>query len=174
MPRFTLAAFILILLGTGVAAAQSSNRAPVAAAGNQATNSGLRATSATAATIGGLVLNGAGEPIPGAPVRLRDARFGRILRTEATGTAGEFEFASIDPGSYVVELLGDDRMVLAASRLLHVVAGETTAETLQLPADRRWSRVLIGALPRAGVVLGAAAAAGVLATGVPGDSVSPR
>lgn len=174
MPRFILAAFIIILPGIGAAAAQSTDRGAVAAAGNPASAAGLRATSASVAAIDGLVLNGAGEPIPGAPVRLRDARFGKILRTAVTGAAGEFEFVRIDPGSYVVELLGDDRRVLAASRLLHVVAGETTSETLQLPADRRWSRVLIGALPRAGVVLGAAAAAGVLATGVPGDSVSPR
>src|SRR5580765_8211963 len=38
-----------------------------------------------------------------AAVRLRDARFGRIITTQTTDQAGLFAFRTVDPGSYIVE-----------------------------------------------------------------------
>jgi len=47
-------------------------------------------------------------------VRLRDARFGRIVETQYTDQSGMFAFKSIQPGTYIVEILGNDESVLAA------------------------------------------------------------
>ena len=41
-----------------------------------------------------------------ASVRLRDARFGRIVDTQVTDKSGLFAFRAIDPGSYIVEIVG--------------------------------------------------------------------
>jgi hypothetical protein len=135
---------------------------------------GLARTESAHGTIAGLAVDRTGEGLPRAPVRLRDARFGRIFQTRATDETGRFKFTGLDPGSYVVELLDGDRGVKAASGLLHVVAGDTVTELIRLPAGKFLAGFLGSTAPQAGAVLGAAAAAGVLATGVTGDSVSPR
>src|SRR5471030_1869113 len=38
-------------------------------------------------------------------VRLRDARFGRIVDTVTTDKQGMFAFRGVDPGNYVVEVM---------------------------------------------------------------------
>src|SRR5258707_15832757 len=47
-------------------------------------------------------------------VRLRDARFGRIVDTEITDKSGLFAFRNADPGTYIVEMMGGDPTVPAA------------------------------------------------------------
>ena len=42
-------------------------------------------------------------------------------------------FRTVDPGSYIVELLGDGDTVLAASQLLNVNAGEAISTVVKLP-----------------------------------------
>ncbi len=107
-------------------------------------------------------------------VRLRDARSGRIVDVEMTDKSGLFGFRSVDPGAYVVELMGNDQGVLAASQLLSVGAGEVVSALVKLP----WSAPLGGLLgptaPSAVTVSSAAAASGVLATAVTGQPVSPN
>ena len=66
-------------------------------------------------------------------VRLRDARFGRIVDTQVTDKSGLFEFKAIDPGSYIVEIVANDQSILAASQLLNVNAGEAVSAVVKLP-----------------------------------------
>src|SRR5689334_19965968 len=68
----------------------------------------------TRIVISGNALTATNAPLSGAAVRLRDARYGRILDSQTTDAAGVFEFKPVDPGSYVVELLGNDQRVAAA------------------------------------------------------------
>ncbi len=58
------------------------------------------------ATIQGNALDSRRGILPDSPVRLRDARSGRIIGAQRTDKSGQFEFRAVDPGSYIVELLG--------------------------------------------------------------------
>ena len=60
-------------------------------------------------TIQGDVLNSINGKMPDAEVRLRDARSGRIVEVTMSDKSGAFAFHQLDPGSYVVELLGPRR-----------------------------------------------------------------
>src|ERR687888_525147 len=58
------------------------------------------------ATIQGNALTANNGQLPNVTVRLRDARFGRIIAMQVTDKAGMFVFRDLDPGTYIVELLG--------------------------------------------------------------------
>jgi len=116
-------------------------------------------------TIQGSVVSANGTALRGGTVRLRDARFGRIVETQMSDQSGAFAFRTIDPGVYVVEVVGDDQRVLAASQMLTVNAGNTVSTSVRLP-ERDFT------LRNAAIVAAAAAAAGVLTTTAT-DPVSP-
>ena len=85
-------------------------------------------------TIQGNALNSTNGAMRDATVRLRDARFGRIVDTQLTDKSGLFAFKAIDPGTYIVEVMGNDQSaVLAASQLLNVNAGEAVSAVVKLP-----------------------------------------
>ena len=84
-------------------------------------------------TIQGNALNSTNGPLNDITVRLRDARFGRIVDTQLTDKSGLFAFKSIDPGSYIVEVMANDPSVMAASQLLNVNAGEAVSAVVKLP-----------------------------------------
>ncbi|HEY7292970.1 MAG TPA: hypothetical protein VH583_24240 [Vicinamibacterales bacterium] len=111
-------------------------------------------------------------PITWATVRLRDARAGRIVTFSTTDHAGLFEFPTVEPGSYVVELLDKESRVLAASEILNPNAGDFLATVIRIPSQIPAAAGF--AHPTALLVTATAAAAGVLATIVVGDDVSPR
>ena len=118
-----------------VASAQTSatpaRRAPVRPAAPGAT--ALPGTPESAfAVIQGNVLDSTSSVMPGALVRLRDARLGRIVNTQLTDRAGLFQFRGVDPGSYIVELLAKDT-VLAACQLISVNAGEAISADAKQP-----------------------------------------
>jgi hypothetical protein len=88
----------------------------------------------TASTvIKGNALDSANGQLANVPVRLRDARFGRVVETQYTDQSGMFAFKSIQPGTYIVEILGNDESILAASQLLNVNAGEAVLAVVKLP-----------------------------------------
>src|SRR5213594_3350097 len=59
-------------------------------------------------TIQGTASGADGKPSPNTFVRLRDARYGAVVDTQITDQAGMFTFRGVEPGSYVVELMGND------------------------------------------------------------------
>jgi hypothetical protein len=125
-------------------------------------------------TIQGNALDSTNGPMPNVVVRLRDARLGRIVDTATTDPTGLFTFHAVDPGSYIVEMLGEDGTVLASSQLLNVDAGEVISAIVKLPFRLPPFGGLLGhSLPAAAAVVAAAATSGVLATSVAGESQSP-
>jgi len=153
--------------------AATSSQAAVARAVPKSVLADTRVAAFT--TIQGNALNSLNAALPNSPVRLRDARYGRIVTSQLTDNAGLFSFTSVDPGTYIVELTGKDDVVLAASQLLTVAAGDTVSAVVKLPLR----------LPAVGGVAGhtaqqvlavtaAAAASGVLATQVTGVDASSR
>ena len=114
-------------------------------------------------TIQGNALDSANGILPDSPVRLRDARAGRIVSMQRTDKSGLFEFRTVDPGSYIVELLGDGDTVLAASQLINVNAGEAVSTVVKLPFRLPPFGGLFGhTTAQAIAITSAAAATGVL------------
>jgi len=126
-------------------------------------------------TIRGNALTSTNGTLADGLVRLRDARLGRIVGSTTTDKAGLFEFRGIEPGSYIVELVGDDQSILAASQILNVDAGDAVSAVVKLPFRiPPFGGVLGHSAASAVVVAATAAASGVLATQVSGSDVSPR
>jgi hypothetical protein len=122
---------------------------------------GTRVTAFT--SIQGNALSSTNAPLPNAFVRLRDARLGRIVAVERTDQSGLFVFRNVDPGTYIIELLGDDDRVLAASDILNVDAGQTVTAVVKLPFRVSALEGLFGPSTASAVtVIAAGAAAGVL------------
>jgi hypothetical protein len=118
-------------------------------------------------TIQGNALNSTNGSLPDSVVRLRDARFGRIVDMQYTDKAGLFAFKVLDPGSYVIEIMStsNDATVLAASQLIHVNAGEAVSAVVKLPFRvPPFAGVLGHSAPQAAAVTSSAATSGVLAT----------
>ena len=134
--------------------------------------SGVRPGSLT--TIQGNALNSTNGALPNTLVRLRDARFGKIVQTQLSDKSGLFAFRGLDPGAYVVEIIGSDQAtILAASQLLNVNAGDAVSAIVKLPFRiSPLAGVLGNSTPSAATVATQAAASGVLATTTT-DDVSP-
>jgi hypothetical protein len=112
-------------------------------------------------TVQGNALDSFNRALPDALVRLRDARLGRIVNTQVTDRAGLFQFRSVDPGNYVVELVIRET-VQAASQLIGLNAGETASAVVKLPGRSPLGGVLGHTTSQIAVVTAAAAATGVL------------
>jgi hypothetical protein len=84
-------------------------------------------------TIAAKAEDAAGVSLPNALVRVRDARYGRIVATLVTNRTGSAAFEGLDPGMYVVEIINATRQVLAASSLTAVNAGETEEVVVKPP-----------------------------------------
>jgi hypothetical protein len=133
----------------------------------------LAARTSSLTAIQGNALDATNGNLPNVVVRLRDARFGRIVDTEFTDKSGLFTFRTLDPGSYIVELMGNNSSVLAASQILNIEAGEIVSAIVQLP-------LLVPAVGAAGTstvataaaIVTEAAATGVVAV-IATDPVSP-
>jgi hypothetical protein len=92
-----------------------------------------RAKELAFSSIQGNALTSTNGHMDGANVRLRDARFGRIVDDSGDRQVGLFAFKSIDPGSYIIEIVANDQSVFAASELLSIEAGEVVSAIVKLP-----------------------------------------
>jgi hypothetical protein len=145
-------------------------------AGQQPTAPGVQgARAGLSAAIQGTAVNWTNAALASAPVRLRDARFGRAIQNAVTDRFGAFEFRGLEPGSYVVELLGSGSDVLAATPIINLNSGQSVAALVKLPFKNPPLGGALGkSLPAALAVTSAAVAAGVLATSVTGAPATDR
>jgi Carboxypeptidase regulatory-like domain len=161
----SIVAMIVIAIGSLRVDAQSGATAasPVRGAGTRAPQ--------FFSTIQGNALTATNTPLANVTVRLRDARFGRIVDTRVTDQSGLFAFRDVEPGSYVVEVMASDKTsVLAASQLLNVNAGDAVSALVKLPFRLPPFAGLVGnaATPTsAAAVLAEAASSSVLAVATP-------
>ncbi|MGH7486887.1 MAG: carboxypeptidase-like regulatory domain-containing protein [Vicinamibacterales bacterium] len=125
--------------------------------------------------IQGNALDSTNGPMSNVVVRLRDARFGRIVDTQLTDKSGLFTFRGIDPGSYIVEIVANDQSILAASQLLNVNAGEALSAVVKLPLRVPPFAGLIGAAgPSSATAIATQAVASGIVALVPTSPVSPN
>jgi hypothetical protein len=114
-------------------------------------------------TIQGNALSSTNGPLGNAVIRLRDARVGRIVETQVTDQSGLFTFPTVDPGSYIVEIMGQDQSsVLAASQVLYIGSGEAVSAIVKLPF--RMTPFVANRTPSLAALAAQAASAGVMAT----------
>src|SRR5262245_59816234 len=126
-------------------------------------------------TIQGNAVTSANSALANSTVRLRDARFGHIVDATTTDSSGTFAFRTLEPGNYIVEVMGNDQTVLAASQLISVNAGDAVTAIVKLPFRvPPFAGVLGNSAPSAAAVTAEAAASGVLATTVAGTETSNR
>ncbi len=86
------------------------------------------------ASIQGNAVNSTNGSMANTIVRLRDARWGHIVDSVMTDKQGLFVFKSLDPGSYVVEVMSPaNNAVLASSPVLNVSTGEAVSALVKLP-----------------------------------------
>ena len=120
-PFSTLAALLMVAATSHVVAQQQGTTASaVTAPPNMARLLSSKVGALT--TIQGNALDSTNGQLANVLVRLRDARFGRIVDTQYTDQSGMFAFKAVEPGSYIVEIIGNDESILAASQLLNVHA----------------------------------------------------
>lgn len=138
MPRFLSAvAVLLVVVATPPIHARQAGFARLAPASASTSRVEALKTATerlTASTmIHGNALDSTDGQLANVMVRLRDARFGRIVDTQYTDQSGMFAFKGIEPGIYIVEILGNDQSILAASELLNINAGEAVVAVVKLP-----------------------------------------
>lgn len=174
----TVAVLGLALGGVSLVAAQQ----PDATAPRQSPALGaptvarVGARSAAFSTIQGNALTSTNGQLANTMVRLRDARYGRIIDSQLTDKSGLFAFKGVDPGSYIVEIVGTDQTsVLAASELLNVDAGEVVSAVVKLPLRvSPFARILggpMGTPAAAAAIVTLAVANGVLVVAAPAGAV---
>ena len=164
-PFVALATSSLIAISALPVAAQPQAPGPRSSIVNQALTTQAKQKALT--TIQGNALDSSNGRLANAVVRLRDARYGRIVDTQLTDKSGLFAFKAIDPGTYIVEIMSNDKSILAASELLNVNLGEVESAVVKLP-------VRIPAFaPAATAAVIHAAAIGVAAV-VPTIPISPN
>ena len=66
-------------------------------------------------------------PVPNAKLRLRNVTTGRVAAVTVTNVAGEFTFADISAGTYIVELLSEGGKIIGISGVVTVQRGESVA-----------------------------------------------
>jgi hypothetical protein len=117
--------------------------------------------------ISGVARSASAEPLPNHVVRLRSAETGQLTATTTTGAAGQFSFAGLNPGTYVVEVLdGAEVIGTSAAIVLSPAAMVASGLVIQASAARAKTVALVagGAFLTStlGIVTMAAVGAGVV------------
>lgn len=115
--------------------AKTANRAGAARPVSVATGRGTGvAVGPHATAIIGSAWDVDNSPIEFANLRLRDVIAGKIEATATADERGQFTFANVPAGSYVVELLNDGGKVETMGHVFTIAPGETVATFVRLPA----------------------------------------
>jgi hypothetical protein len=177
-PLSTVAALLMVVATAHVVAQQSGTTASAVTASPPAAGRLGRFSPANATGLNAILgnaLDSTNGQLTNVIVRLRDARFGRIVDTQYTDQSGMFAFKTLEPGSYVVEIIANDQSILAASQLLNVQGGQAVSAVVKLPFRVPPFAELLGTTTTqsaTGLAL-EAAATGITAI-VPTDPISPN
>ena len=124
-------------------------------------HAGAPVSTGRATAILGQVWTSESRPIPGARVRLRNLGSGKIEAATLANEAGQFTFANIEGGSYLVELINDTASVLAVGQVFSIAPGETVATFVRLGTRVPWFTGFFG--NAAAAVASSAASQGITA-----------
>jgi hypothetical protein len=71
-------------------------------------------------------------------VQLRNLDDGEVVATTVGDEAGKFTFANIEPGTYVVELVGANGKVITVGQAFVIAQGETVATFVRIGSKAPW------------------------------------
>lgn len=153
--------FALVLTAALIAAAIP---APIHAAARQQPGS-----------LQGIARNAQQQPLGNMKVQIRNVATGQLAGTGTTNAAGQFSFAGLNPGDYVVEVVNAAGQIVATAAPVSVAAGTVATVTVTASAAAPAAAAAGGlfGLGTAGTVLGiagAAAAIGITAMVVTKDN----
>jgi hypothetical protein len=111
-------------------------------------------------------------PLPDAPLQLRDTSTGQIVGSTRTNALGRFTFQEVSSGNYVVELVDENRNVVALGEMFSIGPTETVSTFIRLAASSRWYGGFF--TNAAAAAIAAAATVGVTALGNGGQPASAR
>lgn len=142
--------FVLLVIGLVTAAAVShANGRASAAFGNRGTS------------IVGHAWTAENSPIPNAQLRLRNVTTGKIEAHTVANEAGQFTFANVEGGSYVVEMINGTGRVLTVGHVFSIAPGETVGTFVRLGTKVPWFSGFFG--NTAAAAASAAASTGITA-----------
>jgi len=84
----------------------------------------------------GSVIDSSQTPVAKVKVRLRNITTGEVMAEAVSDENGEYTFAEVEPGMYVVEMFIDNRYIVALSNAGSIARFETLQTVIQLPG--RW------------------------------------
>jgi hypothetical protein len=122
-------------------------------------------------TVTGTVWRANDAPVANASLQLRDVTTGQIVRSTRGDELGRFTFTKVSAGSYIVELVDENRNVLALGEMFSIGPTETVATFIRL-GTTAWSGGFLG--NAAAAAIAAAATVGVTALGNGGQPASAR
>lgn len=132
----------------------------------------LRAMRAGTGVVLGTAWRSDTTPFDRARLRLRNVTTGRGAGTAVSDREGRFRFDNVEPGPYVVELLGDNDRVLAVSDLFGVAAEQQVSTIVRLTSRTPFFGGVFGNAAAAAVA--AASTLGITATGSNGQPISAQ
>jgi hypothetical protein len=83
----------------------------------------------------GMARTSVNVPIPHAKLLLRNIRTGQVQARTAADEQGQFTFLDLDGNTYIVELLGADGAVMAASEVVALTRGEVRLTQVRAAAS---------------------------------------
>ena len=128
--------------------------------------------SAKAGTVTGTVWRSDNTPLPDAQLQLRDTTTGQLVRSTRANELGRFTFQKVSPGNYVVELVDDNRNVLALGEMFSVGPAETVSTFVRLAASTKWYGGFF--MSAAAAAIAGATAVGIVALSNGGQPASAR
>ena len=152
--RHRMAVSVLVAAVSLLAPHAGGAQTPVSAE-RQGDGMGTTASSSQG-VINGTVITPDGAPLPNTAVRARNLLTGEISGETTTGPDGQYSF-NVEPGNYVIEILGEEGLVLAATAFVSAVAGVTLATAATVAATASALTAVSGATGLV-AVLGTAAA----------------
>jgi hypothetical protein len=77
-------------------------------------------------------------PVKNAVLRLRNVATGRVHATTVANQAGQFTFANIEGGAYVVEMVNDAGKLMSVGHVFNIAPGETVGTFVRLGTKVPW------------------------------------
>jgi hypothetical protein len=161
---------IVALLSVSTLSAQSAVQERATSAGSGAAS--VTSARAAAGVVVGTAWRNDTTPYAQARLRLRNVTTGRAASRSTADSEGHFRFEDVDPGPYVVELVGDGDRVLALSDLFAVTPGEQIQTVVRLSTRTPWFGGFFGNVAAAAIA--PASTLGITATGSNGQPISAQ
>jgi len=116
----------------------------------------------SSASVSGAASDNTGQVLANTGVQLRNVSTGQISGRTTTNAAGQFSFAGLAPGTYVVEVVNASGQIVGTSGSVVVGGGAaTTGVSVMTSAATKVAAATFWSSHSTALILGAAAAAGV-------------